>query len=136
MTLRQVVCDFETASSCDLKTAGAWRYSEDPTTEILCFNWREVIEGVPGRPGCWRPDQGAIPASLCDLVNYTGAIVWIAHNAMFEKAIWRNVLVPTYGMPDIPDERWHDTMAVCAVKSIPECASSSSLAAMPHALWM
>ena len=119
MTLRQVVCDFETASSCDLKTAGAWRYSEDPTTEILCFNWREVIEGVPGRPGCWRPDQGAIPASLCDLVNYTGAIVWIAHNAMFEKAIWRNVLVPTYGMPDIPDERWHDTMAVCAVKSIP-----------------
>jgi len=31
-----VVLDFETASAVDLSEAGAWRYAEDPTTEVIC----------------------------------------------------------------------------------------------------
>lgn len=28
-------------------------------------------------------------------------------------------MVPQYGFPDIPNERWHDTQAVCALKAVP-----------------
>jgi hypothetical protein len=35
--MKFVVIDFETASACDLKKAGAWVYSEHPTTEIICL---------------------------------------------------------------------------------------------------
>jgi hypothetical protein len=31
-----ILLDFETASKADLKKVGAWRYAEDPSTEILC----------------------------------------------------------------------------------------------------
>lgn len=44
---------------------------------------------------------------------------FVAHNVMFEKRIWREIMVKQYGWPDIPDERWHDIMASCAMKAIP-----------------
>jgi DNA polymerase len=44
---------------------------------------------------------------------------FVAHNAGFEKDIWRNILVKFYGWPDVPDERWDDTMAACAMKCVP-----------------
>ena len=45
--------------------------------------------------------------------------MFIAHNAGFEKAIWRNIMMPVFGWPDIPNERWHDSMASCAMKGLP-----------------
>jgi DNA polymerase len=44
---------------------------------------------------------------------------WEAHNAQFEKAIWRNIMMPSFGLPDIPDNRWDDTLASCAYHAIP-----------------
>jgi DNA polymerase len=37
----------------------------------------------------------------------------------FEKAMWREHMVKRYGFPPIPDDRWHDIMAVCALKQVP-----------------
>ncbi len=37
--MRYLVPDFETQSACDLKAAGAYRYSVDPTTHILCCSF-------------------------------------------------------------------------------------------------
>ena len=45
--------------------------------------------------------------------------MFVAHSAGFEKDIWREIMVRDYGFPDIPNERWHDTQAVAALKSVP-----------------
>lgn len=114
MKLRWVVVDFETASAIDLKRAGAWRYAEDPTTEIICLSYSVMGE----EPRTWFPGGEGYEA-LLELVK-DEHVTFIAHNAAFEKAIWRNIMVWQFGWPDIPNSRWHDTMAVCAMKVIPQ----------------
>lgn len=124
--LKTSVCDFETASACDLKKAGAWRYAEDPTTEILCFSF-ELAD--TGGIATWTPDMGPEhPISRClTAMAADENVTFIAHNAGFEKAIWRNIMVPMFGFPDIPNSRWHDTMAVCAMKQLPQQLEHAAL---------
>src|SRR3972149_3439276 len=118
-----VVGDFETASSCDLKKSGAARYSEDPGTEILCFAY-----SVMGKePVVWLPNRSdmklLLPNPIEEELRSLAAdpdTVFIAHNTGFEKAIWRNIMMPDFGFPDIPNNRWHDTMAVAAHKAFPQ----------------
>src|SRR5208282_6807562 len=107
-----VVIDFETASACDLKKSGAWRYAEDPTTEVLGLSY----ETNSGYKGDWAP--GSSSRFLFGLSENSDC-VFIAHGAQFEKAIWRHVMVPEFGFPDVPNRRWHDTLAVCAYKALP-----------------
>lgn len=111
---RWVVIDFETASDVDLRKCGAWRYAEDPTTEILCACY-ETSER-PGEMWVWRPSDASY-LRLRLLVD-DPEVIFVAHNAGFEKAIWRNLMVP-HGWPDIPNERWHDSLATCAMRVIP-----------------
>ena len=107
----EVILDFETASACDLKEAGAWRYSEDCTTEILCLSYcyNNIIN-------TWKPGDNL--TELKELAD-NPEIIFVAHNAGFEKAIWRNIIVPLFGLPNIPNSRWDDTLAACAMKTIP-----------------
>lgn len=111
MTLRAVTIDFETASAVDLKKAGGWRYAEDPTTEILCLCWKSL----GGDGGSWRPGDDLSPLQE---LSSNADITFIAHNAAFEKAIWRKIMVAEYGLPDIPNSRWHCTMAACAMRGV------------------
>ena len=115
MAFPQFVIDFETASAVDLKKCGAWVYSEDPTTEVLCLAWWTSLR-PDGATALWVPGD-PLPPELAAAIE-KGAF-FIAHNAGFEKAIWRNIMVPVYGWPDIPNHWWHDTLAVCAEKSLP-----------------
>lgn len=116
MALSYLICDFETSSACDLKKAGAHVYAEDPTTAIICFNYRFRGEKKVHR---WCPDINVGDELRLRQAAMDGQITFVAHHADFEKAIWRAIMVKDFGFFDIPDERWHDTMAVCAVKSIP-----------------
>ncbi len=104
-----IVVDFETRSACDLKRAGSWRYSEHLSTEVLCLAW----EKSDGHSGVWLP---------CQPYPFTGDedAFFVAHNTGFEKAIWRHIMVPVFGWPDVSNGRWHDTMATCAMRSIPQ----------------
>jgi DNA polymerase len=113
---RQVCLDFETASTQDLPKVGAWRYAEDPTTEIICLFWRII----GGSSGGWIPTSAEQDNRLLRELADDPDVLFIAHNAAFEKAIWRKMMVPLYGFPDVPNERWHDTMAVCAMKALPQ----------------
>ncbi len=45
--------------------------------------------------------------------------IFEAHNAGFEQAIWHYIMVPRYGMPPIPIERWDCTMARCLYNGLP-----------------
>lgn len=107
----RVHLDFETRSLCDLKKAGAWAYAEHPTTEIMCLSFH-----VEDREYQWVP--GADKKFL-EMIAADDRFIFVAHNAMFEQAIWANIMVEQYGFPPIPIERWECTLAVCAHKSLP-----------------
>lgn len=131
-TLRECLIDFETASGCDLKKAGAFRYAEDVTTEILCASFS--VNEEP--PVTWRPTFNPAAPIWRKLLGLAidPNVTFIAHNAQFEKAEWRAIMVPFYGFPDIPDSRWHCTMASAAMRVIPldldRCVQTLRL---PHA---
>ena len=108
--MRLCTLDFETAGTIDLLEAGAWRYAEDINTEILCLCWDGGHH--------WAPDS-RIKEHALKFLALDPDVLFVAHNAGFEKAIWRRIMVPVFGFPDIPDDRWHDTQAVCAYKAIP-----------------
>lgn len=97
--------DFETRSAVDLRKVGMYRYSEDPTTEIICMSWR-LGDGPVQR---WRPGD-PVPSE----------IFWsdiIAHNAGFERAIW-NAKAP-YGWPELEIPQQDCTMARAAAMGLP-----------------
>lgn len=81
--------DIESKSFADLPEVGAYRYSEDESTDIICIAYA-VEDGpiktwIPGQPG---PVEFLHPDA-----------VFIARNALFEYAMSRNVLVKKYGFP-------------------------------------
>lgn len=124
--MKKLIIDFETASACDLKEAGAWRYSEDVMTEVISLSWdienTEILTWTPKTPN----DYDA--SILLQHHARDHEVIFIAHNAGFEKAIWRNIMVAIYGFPDVPNERWEDTAAVCAMRAIPLSLEKATIA--------
>lgn len=108
-----VVPDFETRSACDLRKAGADRYAEDPSTDIITLRWRDHL----GARGGWHPGEPLPPALLHHI---EAGHVFVPHNARFERAIWREQMVKLYGAPPIPLRQWADTMARCANLVLPQ----------------
>lgn len=116
--MRFVVVDFETASRADLKKIGAWKYSQDMSTFILCLSIKVIVDNIPGKTRCMSEKMlHAIDAELLELAKDPD-VIFVAHNGSFEMGMWENHMVPM-GYPVMPPERWHDTMAVCAMKALP-----------------
>ena len=82
------VIDFETFSECDIKECGATVYAQHPSTEILCMSWRLP---TMNKALVWVPGREPFPQEVIDWILAGGMIE--AHNAGFEKAIWRYILV-------------------------------------------
>lgn len=108
----EIVLDFETRSAVDLKKVGPWVYSEHYSTEIICLCWE--VNDVPFE---WRPGD-PIPWRTLIYHLHEGTL-FVAHNAMFERAIWKNILVDLYDWPPVPHEQWDCTQAACAMKALP-----------------
>jgi DNA polymerase len=111
--------DFETRSFRNVKDTGAWRYAEDPTTEILCMAYR--FDG--GDTKLWAPGL-PFPQEIIDHAADNG--LFEAHNVQFERAIWRFIILRDYGI-SVP-KRWRDTLAVCAYRAIPLGLDQAGLA--------
>jgi len=115
MTTKRVFVDFESRSQCDIWTAGAYRYAEHPTTEILCLAWA-VDDG---------PVRGAIHgAELRQSIKEINALVsegaeFHAHNAFFERCMWRFKFTPKYGALPIPIRQWRCTAAKVGAHALP-----------------
>jgi DNA polymerase len=115
---RYVVADFETASRCDLQKQGAWKYAQDMTTFILCLSLKVVTDNRPGSSRVLgERELHALDPELMALAN-DPTVIFVAHNASFEQAMWKFHMVPM-GYPELPPERWHDTMAVAGMKALP-----------------
>lgn len=89
----------------------------DPSTEVVCLcytldGWATFEVWAP------TPELDVTRRSLAALVS-NPEIMFVAHNASFEMAIWRNQMVTHYGFEPIPTERFDCTMAACAWKGMP-----------------
>ena len=116
--MKYVVADFETASRADLTKVGAWKYAADMTTFPLCLSLKVVIDDKPQPTRVLSEKQmHAVDPELLALAN-DPTVIFVAHNAGFEQAMWKFHMVPM-GYPELPPERWHDTMAVAGMKALP-----------------
>jgi DNA polymerase len=115
--------DFETRSTADIKRTGAFRYAEDPSTEILCAAIARDGEG----PLLWvNPNFEFDDMSVCrsspgvdELIaemNRNDAPVY-AHNAYFEQAITNHC--PNNRWFKIDYRRWRCTAAMSRRAAIP-----------------
>lgn len=100
--------DFETYSEANLKKVGAWRYSIDPTTEVICFAYALNDED----PKLWKAGD-PLPAFLKP--ENSRQLEFYAWNSFFEYCIMLNVLKiepPKF-------ENWHDPSAFAAALNLP-----------------
>lgn len=130
--------DFETRSTVNLKATGVYPYAEHPDTDIWCMAWAFDDE----EPQIWWPDHVWAflhPDSDCDqqfgeecddcniredmmqrVVRhiYAGGEIR-AHNAEFERAMWREIMHKRYGFPNPSLEQWHCSAAEAAAMALP-----------------
>ncbi len=119
--------DFETRSACSLKKSGSWRYSQDPSTEVLCLAWR-LPRWPAGEVGLWHPAFPSLEIvegcegkhQLAELFHWIldGGLVE-AHNAWFERGIWVNIMVPRWGWPAVDSDQWRCSAAKAAALALP-----------------
>lgn len=104
--------DFETFSEVDLKKAGAWKYAENPSTEIMMLGYGRGQE----QPKLWLAGDPA-PEELLSAIRRGARMV--AHNVEFERAHWENICVKRFGWPEIEPMKWRCTMARAASRALP-----------------
>ncbi len=126
--------DFETRSPVDLKKTGVYPYAADPDTDIWLMAWAFDDE----EPELWFPPppvQRFVDGHGVDvtILSLTGAerlpqriLEHIAAggeirgwNVMFERIMWREIMVKRYGAPPVPLEQWVDTAAEAAAMALP-----------------
>lgn len=108
--MRFITIDFETYSETDIKSAGAFRYMEDPNFELLLMAYAyddEEVKLVDFASGEDWPE--GFKEALVD-----PDVLKIAHNAAFEREAIRQA-VGIYS----PPEQWLDTMHVAAQCGLP-----------------
>jgi DNA polymerase len=108
----KVHIDFETRSCVELPDTGVHIYAEDPTTDVWCMAYALGDGPVQG----WLPFEEA-PEDL--MIAIQGGAELHAWNAQFERIIWREIMVPRYGWPELDLERWHCTMAAGYAMGLP-----------------
>ena len=122
--MNRVVIDFETRSTVDLPKRGTWVYAEDPSTQVLCLAYK-----FRGQPPVVIPGKELTPDNVRPILQ---ADVILAHNAMFEYAVWKHVL-GAGGVPPLPLERLHCTAARAAACALPRKLESVCMAlGLPH----
>lgn len=112
--------DFESRSTVELNKAGVYVYASHSTTDIWCMAWAFDDE----EPQIWTPEnaEGAwsdagLAVRVVEHILSGGEVR--AHNAQFERIIWREIMVPRYGAPELKLEQVHCTAAEAAAMSLP-----------------
>lgn len=90
--------DKETYSEIDLTEVGAYKYARDASTDCLLTSGRVDGERELRR---WRPGD---PYPYADIDP--ADIEIHAWNSQFERLIWRHVMVPVYGWPELELEQF------------------------------
>lgn len=141
--------DVETYSECDLKEAGAFRYAEHESTEVLVLGYafddgpvhqwipydrfdipQAVLDGVPRRAE-W--DGGAVltvstdvPRDLRQHIESGGEVH--CHNAQFEFVVLNGAAGRKLNFPLLKPENLFCTMAKCRVMGLPGALGDAAAA--------
>src|SRR5881394_188026 len=106
----RVVLDLETTSTADLRKTGAHAYAECSDTRVTCLCF--TVDDA--RVETWV--RGPAPDPFVAAV-FAGATI-VAHNYLFEHAVYHAKLVPA-SWPSIPLSQWSCTMARALVAGWP-----------------
>lgn len=145
-----VYIDVETRSKCDLKKKGAWNYAEHESTSLLCLSYAVADEKpVTIEYDYWQTEctpnqhsQECLDTGItCDLpaeedekvkrlreLAADPRVVFVAHNSVFEQAIWLSILVGRFNFPRIPITRWKCTMAKAYSHGLPGSLENAAIA--------
>ena len=130
----RVHLDFESRSKADIWSCGAFRYSQDPSTEVLCLAF--TVDDRPvrmvKRPDIIAAEGNKWPFLSFDMNALYGLAVdpnaiFVAHNAFFEQCIWKNILVKKFGFPEIPINRWRCTAAKAMSHGLPKALANVAI---------
>lgn len=131
--MARITVDFETRSTSDLLREGAWKYSMDPNTDVFCLAFAVDDQD----PGIWvnpyfenivvsfaeQPLKSILGCEVVsepqDILKIDSDAIYEAHNAEFERVIWRNVLMRDFDVDEIPTERWRCSAAKAAAMALP-----------------
>jgi DNA polymerase len=115
--------DFETKSECEIKKTGSWIYSKHPTTDVFCLAYR-LPYWPEGKVELWHRShdqffiaESEIPYELFKWIEQGGLVE--AHNAFFERVIWRHIMTPRYGWPEVPENQWRCSASRASAASLP-----------------
>ena len=118
---RILYLDTETYSTTDIRSAGSYKYMDDPAFEVLLlpYAWDEGPVHVLDltSPEDWEELQDII-AGLKD-----PDVIKVAHNSAFERRAYHRAF-NFYQ----PPEQWVDTMILCAMNGLPMSLESAGAA--------
>ena len=116
--------DFETRSRADIRSCGAYRYAEDPSTEVLII--AVSINGT--KPATWdvrQPVEGNVAIGLLLRAIKEGWII-SAFNSQFEWAILKYVCTRQFGFP-LPDiNKLRCSSALCRSAGLPPSLAAAA----------
>lgn len=115
---RHLHLDFETFSEADLKSVGSYRYSNDPSTEILCAAM--TLDRGP-TVACWQGMPDRLTTCLepyWDALEDPTVLVY-AHNAMMEMAVCQALLEKTWNIKSPDLSRFRCTMSLARRAALP-----------------
>jgi len=104
--------DLESRSLLDLRNTGVYPYASHPSTDVWCMAYAFDDEDVQ----VWTPGQ---PLSERLVYHVNSGWALRAHNAAFERIMWRDLLCPRYDFPPIRLDQWYCTAAEAAAMSLP-----------------
>lgn len=119
--------DFETYSELSLPEVGPVVYTCHPSTRILCLSWRIEHDNLDDFQGLWLPDGTADDIQDLFDVIYRGYLVE-AHNAMFEKCVWRFIGQDKLSWPAVPVNNWRCSAAKAAACALPRALEDAAVA--------
>lgn len=143
----KVSIDIETFSTCDLKRCGAYRYAEDPSTEVLCLSfafddepvqlWIPYIVPMDAvspllekRPRLVWTSGPAVPARLRQHIEEGGEVH--AHNYAFERTVLNRVAGQKLNFPTLTIAQGRCTAARCRAHGLPgELDSAAGALGLP-----
>lgn len=122
--MTKIHIDFETRSEVDIWEVGAWLYSTHPSTEVQCIGY-----AVDDRPVQIIPKElvgDPVIGAMFMLYIEELDSVYTAHNAYFERCIWKNIMEKKFGLLPIPLQRWRCTQAKACAYGLPKALEKAA----------
>jgi hypothetical protein len=113
-----VFIDIETRGTLNLRTSGTYRYANHKDTEVSIVGFAIGDGSVQHWFGPVRRQSPADPVPP-KIVAAARDHLFVAHNALFDRALYQAKLVQRHDWPEIPLCRWRCTMAMALANALP-----------------